>query len=86
MSAGLPTARFDIVATDLDGRSVRLSRAIAKQLYRCPGCRESLAIGAEHVIVVIAEPDGERFHQHWHSDCVAERLLRELRGVRRERR
>ncbi len=86
MSAGLPTRRFDIAATDLDGRSIRLSLGIAKQLYRCPGCRESLAIGAEHVIVAIAEPEGERYHQHWHSRCVAERLLRELRGSRREAR
>ncbi len=82
MSEELPTRRFDLSGTDLDGRKVRFALGLARQLYRCPGCRESLDIGAEHLFVAIEEPDGERYHQHWHTDC-GRRILRDTRGIRR---
>jgi len=82
MTEELPTRRYDLAGTDLDGRAVRVSLGLSRQLYRCPGCRDSLQIGAEHIILVLEEPDGARYHQHWHTACVAS-ILRELQGVRR---
>ena len=65
----MPTRRTSISGTDLDGRPVKLSVGISRKLYRCPGCRESIEIGREHVIVEREEESGRSFHQHWHTDC-----------------
>ncbi len=77
----LPTRRRNVRGTDLDGNRAELAFAISKKLYRCPSCRSSIAIGTEHVVVRWDQPDGDRFHQHWHRDCVESELLRNLRGI-----
>jgi hypothetical protein len=79
----LPTRRQKIVGTDLDGNTLELIHSIAKKLYRCPGCRESIAIGAEHVLVRIAPPGEVPYHQHWHSEC-ARAIMRELKNAARK--
>jgi uncharacterized membrane protein len=65
----MPTRRRSVKGVDLDGRRVELSVGISRNLYRCPGCRESIEIGREHVIVDRDEESGRSFHQHWHTDC-----------------
>ena len=80
---GLPDTRNDIEARDADGRPVRLSRAIARKLYRCPGCHGEIPIGEEHVFVATPEAIDSYTHHHWHSRCVEELMLPELRSVRR---
>jgi hypothetical protein len=82
--ARLPGRRETISGTDLDGKAIELSFGISRQLYRCPGCREAIAIGSEHIIVRITEPDSTPYHQHWHRDC-ARQITRELRNVRARR-
>ena len=79
--AGLPTRRKSVSGTDLDGRQLEFLLIVAKQLYRCPGCKGSIEVGSDHVLVkVMASPEGP-YHQHWHSDC-ARGLLRQLQDVR----
>lgn len=78
---GLPTRRTSLGGTDLDGNDVVLSFTISRKLYRCPGCRNSIAIGTEHVLVRYAQPAGETYHQHWHFEC-ASAVVRELRNLR----
>ena len=77
----LPSRRASVRGVDLDGNAVTLAWAVSKQLYRCPGCREYLAVGSEHVVVRIAPQSGSSYHQHWHRAC-ATRIRRELRSVR----
>ncbi|MFN2488802.1 MAG: hypothetical protein ABR529_03500 [Actinomycetota bacterium] len=81
MSDDLPSRRKGIRGTDLDGNDVELSFGISKKLYRCPGCREYLPVGSEHVIARFREPSGAEYHQHWHSDCARRTLVRELRST-----
>ncbi len=75
---GLPDRRRGIRGTDAHGAAVWLSFSISKKLYRCPGCRRELAIGAEHALVRIVPGAGDSYHQHWHMACAHELLLREL--------
>lgn len=77
----LPSRRASVRGVDLDGNEVTLSWAVSKQLYRCPGCREYIDVGREHVVVRVAPPSGESYHQHWHRACTAT-IKRELRSVR----
>jgi hypothetical protein len=77
----LPTRRLSLIGTDLDDNRVELKHTISKKLYRCPGCGESISIGAEHVLVRIQQPDRSSYHQHWHRDCTR-KIVRELRGLR----
>jgi hypothetical protein len=80
----LPDSRTSIRALTYEGEEIVLARAISRQLYRCPHCREALDVGADHVIVRYPQrPEAHRDHQHWHRDCVEEGLLLELRQVRR---
>ena len=76
-----PTRRASVAGTDLDGRAVVLAATVARKLYRCPGCGGSIEVGAEHVLVRIAEPGGDSYHQHWHGDC-ARAVRRELADAR----
>ena len=73
----LPSRRRPVRGNDLDGNEIELVLSIARKLYVCPGCRGSVEIGAEHVLVRRREPSGRRYHQHWHTDC-ARPLAREL--------
>jgi hypothetical protein len=77
----LPTRRSSLTGTDLDGNKLTLAFAIARKLYRCPGCRESVNVGAEHVVVARKDVTGEGYHQHWHRDC-ARTLVRTLKAAR----
>ena len=77
----LPTRRAALAAVDLDGRGVVLEFTISRKLYRCPGCGDGVAVGAEHVLVKIAPPGERPFHQHWHRACTVA-LRRELRQER----
>ncbi|HEX2050606.1 MAG TPA: hypothetical protein VHJ34_08240 [Actinomycetota bacterium] len=76
-----PTRRVAVAGTDLDGRAIAMSATVARKLYRCPGCRGSIEVGAEHVLVRVSEPGGDSYHQHWHDDCAAS-IRRELTGAR----
>jgi hypothetical protein len=79
--AGLPTRRLSLQGRDLDGGRVLLVHSVSRKLYRCPGCRASIPIGAEHVLVRRFETDGPSYHQHWHRACSAS-IMRELQDIR----
>ncbi len=76
----LPTRRSSIRGRNLDGLDVVLSWSIAKKLYRCPGCKSSIEVGADHVLVRYGDDDEEGHHQHWHGPCV-QAIRRELEGL-----
>jgi hypothetical protein len=77
----LPTRKTSLAGVDLDGNKVELSHSISKKLYRCPGCRKSIPIGSDHLLVrVTPASGGPAYHQHWHRDCTKS-IVRELRGV-----
>ena len=80
MNESLPTRRQKLVGVDLDGNVVELSHSISKKLYRCPGCRESIPIGSDHVVLKLVPPGEEAYHQHWHRACVSS-IIRELRNT-----
>ena len=65
----LPDRRHSLRAIDLDGRAVVLVASISKELYRCPGCGQSIPVGADHVIVEYPEEESPAYHQHWHRSC-----------------
>jgi hypothetical protein len=75
----LVTRRQSLKATTLDGESIVLSLVVAKKLYRCPGCRERIEVGSDHVLV---RYEALSRHQHWHQSCAAEMARRELRSLR----
>ena len=77
----LPDKRHSIRGVDLDGATVWLSHSVATKLYRCPGCRQSLLIGTEHVLVRVVPVGGDARHQHWHTECARAIVLRGLRAV-----
>lgn len=81
----LPDSRHSLRALDPEGHEAWLIRGIAGKLYRCPGCHGEIAIGDEHVIVHYVRRLGGSDHHHWHSRCVSELLLPELRKVSRVR-
>lgn len=77
-----PTRRKSLRAEDLDGNQVLFVFSISKKLYVCPYCRESIELGREHTFVrYLGGPSGT-FHQHWHTECAAERFKREVRNVK----
>ena len=74
----MPTRRRAVTGKDLGGDHIELEVSIARKLYRCPGCRGGIEIGAEHVFLRRSPADGSSpFHQHWHKDCVRP-IAREL--------
>jgi hypothetical protein len=77
----LPSRRASVRGVDFDGNEVTLSWAISKQLYRCPGCREYIDVGREHVVVRVAPPSGGSYHPHRPRGCTAT-IKRELRSAR----
>ena len=77
--AGLPNRRQSLDGRDLDGRRLRLSWAIARQLYRCPGCGSTLEMGHKHIIVAYPGDDSP-YYQHWHRRC-ALALVRSMASV-----
>jgi len=81
----LPDSRHSLRGLDEEGHEVWLMRGIAGKLYRCPGCHGEVEIGSEHVIAHYVRRAGGSDHHHWHSRCVSELLLPQLRGVRRVR-
>lgn len=80
LPVGLPNRRQSLDGYDLDGRQVRLSWALARQLYRCPGCRISVEVGNEHIVVAYPGDDPP-YYQHWHRSCALS-LVRSMGGVR----
>lgn len=81
MNPKLPTRRRHVIGQDLEGRNIELRLSISRKLYRCPGCGGSLEIGSEHVLVMFTDAG---YHQHWHNDCAADRVVRNLRRTRTE--
>ena len=79
----MPDRRHSLRAVDLDGRAVVLVASISKELYRCPGCGQSIPVGADHVIVEYPEEESPAYHQHWHRSCAQTGILRELRSLRK---
>ncbi len=77
----LLSRRQSLEARNLEGEAVRFSVAIAKKLYRCPGCGGRIEVGADHVIVRYPESDPP-FYQHWHRTCALGDLIRSLREVK----
>jgi hypothetical protein len=71
--------RQSLRGLDHDGNAVILSLIVAKQLYRCPGCRGRIEVGADHILVRYETQDR---HEHWHRSCALEMARRELKGVR----
>ena len=57
---------------------MRLSLSVAKKLYRCPACRQIIDIGADHVFVHYLDADPPYDHEHWHTGCAADKLVRNL--------
>ena len=81
MSASLPDRKTNVIGRDLEGNSVELSYIAAPRLYVCPSCREEIPIGSSHVLVRYAPDESAPFHQHWHTDCVRDDLVRDLRDA-----
>ena len=79
--ANLPSRRQDLEGETYDGVTLRLVYTVARNLYRCPGCHESVQIGAAHTLVhhLSADPP---FYQHWHRECAARDLVRQLKTSR----
>ena len=77
----VPNRRQSIEGETYDGDAVRLAFTIARKLYRCPGCRESVEIGTAHILVQYLSSDPP-FHQHWHSHCAMSSVVRELKMSR----
>jgi hypothetical protein len=77
----LPNRRQSIEGETYDGAAVRLAYTIARKLYRCPGCRESVEIGTAHTLVQYLSSDPP-FHQHWHRQCAVSSVVRELKTSR----
>ncbi len=78
----MPTRHVSIEGTTFEGDRLRLSFSIAKKLYVCPGCRRPIGVGAEHVFVHFLDADPTWDHEHWHNECVADRILRTLASER----
>jgi hypothetical protein len=78
----LPTRRSIVTGIDHDGNRIELSHSISRKLYRCPGCRASIPIGSDHVLVRITAGAGSAYHQHWHRVC-ARQIVRDLKEIRR---
>ena len=76
-----PNRRLSVEGETFDGDQVRLVYTIARKLYRCPACRGSIEIGAAHTLVQYLSADPP-FHQHWHRECAARGVQRELRRSR----
>jgi hypothetical protein len=74
----IPNRRQSLQGETFDGATVRFAYTIAKKLYRCPGCRLSVEIGAEHILVQYLSADPP-FHQHWHRQCALTELVPELK-------
>lgn len=73
-----PAPKRAIFAHDpLTGRTAEV-RAIqphaAQKPYRCPGCRQEIAPGVGHVVVVPLADASER--RHWHTACWESRATR----------
>lgn len=79
-ASSLPNRRTSLLGTDLDGNRVLVSWSTAGQLYRCPGCGQSIEVGRAHIVVHYEGEDP--YYQHWHTGCAGSRILRELRGMR----
>lgn len=79
-SSFLPSRRRGLAGTDLDGGRVELTVAVAKKLYRCPGCRAYIDVGTEHVLIRSVGEE-EAWHQHWHRACASEFARRDLRSL-----
>ncbi|MGI8708312.1 MAG: hypothetical protein ACR2LG_08940, partial [Actinomycetota bacterium] len=79
--SSLPSRRHSLRGVDHDGHKVVLVASISKELYRCPGCRRSIPVGTDHVIVEFPDRGAEAFHQHWHRVCAREGIVRQLRSI-----
>ena len=77
-----PSRRQSIRGTDWDGNEVVLSFSVSRKLYVCPGCRASLEVGREHVLVKYESGDRGRYHQHWHRECATTHFSKELKTQR----
>lgn len=76
----LLSRRQSLRGRSLDGDIVTLSVAVARKLYRCPGCGGPVEVGSSHVLVRYPEADPP-FYQHWHRTCALGDLMRSLRDV-----
>ena len=77
----LPSRRHSLRGVDHDGNRVVLVASISKELYRCPGCGRSIPVGTDHVIVEFPDQGNNAFHQHWHTACAREGIVRQLRSL-----
>lgn len=82
MTSSMPSKRTSVEGETYEGERVRLSLSVAKKLYRCPSCRQMIGIGSDHVFVHYLDADPAFDHEHWHSGCAGERLLRNLARAR----
>ena len=79
--SSLPSRRHSLRGVDHDGHRVVLVVSISKELYRCPGCGDSIPVGTDHVIVEHPDEGPDTYHQHWHSACAREGIVRRLRSI-----
>ena len=77
----MPSRRHSLQGVDHDGLKVLLVASISKELYRCPGCGRGIAVGTDHVIVEFPGEGRNTFHQHWHTACARDGIVRQLRSV-----
>jgi hypothetical protein len=80
---GLPDVRTSLVGSTDEGDEAWLVRSISQKLYRCPGCRGEISIGADHVVVQYLRRLGGTEHHHWHRLCAEEILVGQLFSIRR---
>ncbi|MFP5299355.1 MAG: hypothetical protein ACLGHL_10250 [Actinomycetota bacterium] len=74
----LPNRRQSLQGETYEGERLRLSFSIAKKLYVCPACREPIGVGASHTFVAYLDADPPWDHEHWHTDCAHNKLIRSL--------
>jgi hypothetical protein len=80
---GLPDTRTSLRGLTDEGDEAWLARAIARKLYRCPGCHGEIEIGDEHVVVHYVRRIGGSDHHHWHRRCAEMLLIGELQRIQR---
>ena len=65
----LPNIRLGVEAKNNKGRTIWLTRLIARKIYNCAKCRHQIKLGEEHSLVRIQSGTHIDDHHHLHKPC-----------------
>ena len=65
----LPSIRLAVEAKNSKGRTIWLTRSIARKLYNCAKCNNRIGLGEEHSLVRIQSGTKIDDHHHLHKPC-----------------